>query len=909
MILQSIETQGMWIRAVAFTLLVFLIGFSVTVNAYIAPDHQLHLHPRESGSQVLGHHVQVIMDPTKELSIDDVTTKTLPWQTLGARTLNLGFMPASVWVKIRLANDNSEKITRYLEIANSNLRVVNLYLFDKVGQPISFLEGLKFPVADRQIPHRNAIFILDLDGYEMQDVFLKVHSQSSTRIPIQLWRPDAWTVNDQKHALIEGIYFGLLIALALYNLFSGVLLSEKRYLYYVGYVVSLIVFFAGYSGYISQYLPIISFEQSGLIIFYAAISSLLFSLLFAHHFLELEKQRKKLSIMVITLFSVIAGFGVYRYFIDTSHLWIYWQILFVLTSVVFFLLLVAGIVCWRNQNKQASYFTFAFGFLFVGSVWFVLTKFGLFPSLLITEYAFQMGSAIEVIILAFAISQRANTERQSSLLVQRRVIAEIQSREQAEYELLVRSTHDEITGCPNEKLLVERLRDIADESPNVFVFMVLKLYGLEEITNTLGFETSDKLLFRAARRFSNYLTNLDEVLIIDPDSERLNNIVRGQGHYFVVVYRDHSGSQLEKIVHHLHRCLTYPFEYNGMTLDLQLFVGLSRYPNHGADVNVLVRRASIAAEIARNNEKPSIEYSVQMEPYSHRRLMLLSDLREAVKTSQLYLVYQPQVYMKSGEVAGFEALARWNHPLQGLISPVEFIALAEKTGMIGVVTDWLIETALKDLQYLISKGYPLRVSINISGRSFSEVDLATRILKRLEEKNIPPHLLGIEVTETVVVKKVSTAMVILHALHEKGVHISIDDFGTGYSSLSYLKSLPVNAIKLDRSFIQELEEGSDDESIVITAIDLGHRLGLEVVCEGLEDTSTLNILQKTDLDLLQGYLVAVPMTLEALMSWLIRVEEISGFVEPRPMPSILNASTRFSAIQIGMIPPLLIEKK
>jgi EAL domain-containing protein (putative c-di-GMP-specific phosphodiesterase class I) len=277
----------------------------------------------------------------------------------------------------------------------------------------------------------------------------------------------------------------------------------------------------------------------------------------------------------------------------------------------------------------------------------------------------------------------------------------------------------------------------------------------------------------------------------------------------------------------------------------------------------------MAMYAAKQRGSGCLVYEHEHDRHRPERLALVSDLREAIDAGQLMLQYQPQVAMDSGAVVGVEALVRWRHPRRGLVPPDDFIPLAEQAGLIGRVTSWVLDTALEECSRWQAQGRELALSVNVSVRDLHDPAFPSMVERLLAKHQVPAELLTIEITENSLMADVKRAGALLCTLRRRGVRLSVDDFGTGYSSLAYLKGLPLDELKLDRSFIRELVDTSTDRAIVRATIALGHDLGLKVVAEGVEDTATIELLRSLGCDLVQGYAISRPLSRPDLLPWLL----------------------------------------
>jgi len=314
--------------------------------------------------------------------------------------------------------------------------------------------------------------------------------------------------------------------------------------------------------------------------------------------------------------------------------------------------------------------------------------------------------------------------------------------------------------------------------------------------------------------------------------------------------------------------LRKPFEVAGLSLAIDVSVGLALLPVRRAgaeaelhvhvDGETVLRHADVAMSEAKHGHVGLAVYASEHDHHSTEQLQLLGELRVALDQRQLVLHYQPKLDLVTGQVRGVEALVRWQHPERGLLAPDLFVPTAERTGLINPLTDYVLDVALGKATKWLEQGLSVPMAVNISARSLLDPGFPDRVLAALSARRIPPGSLILEITETTIMEDPEHALAALQRLHDAGVYLSIDDFGTGYSSLAYLKRLPVDEIKIDRSFISSLADDARDRLIVASTVSLGRALGLDVVAEGVEDEQTLAVLQTLGCDLAQGYLFGRP---------------------------------------------------
>jgi EAL domain-containing protein (putative c-di-GMP-specific phosphodiesterase class I) len=305
-----------------------------------------------------------------------------------------------------------------------------------------------------------------------------------------------------------------------------------------------------------------------------------------------------------------------------------------------------------------------------------------------------------------------------------------------------------------------------------------------------------------------------------------------------------------------------------LSLAVEASLGIAVYPDHGMAADSLIQRADVAMYVAKESGSGYFVYASESDRHHPRRLALMGRLRHAIEQDELVLHYQPKLDFRAKCVTGVEALVRWQHPEFGMIPPDQFIVPAEKTGLIKPLTLWILNSVLRECRVCHQTGVEISVAVNLSRRNLHDPELPEQVARALKGCNIPPERLVLEITESALMADPARATEVLTRLSQMGVRLSIDDFGTGYSSLASLKKLPVNEVKIDRSFVKEMAVNEDDAIIVRSTIELAHNLCLKVVAEGVEDQSTLDRLAALGCDAAQGYYISRPLPAEELKRWL-----------------------------------------
>jgi diguanylate cyclase (GGDEF)-like protein len=413
------------------------------------------------------------------------------------------------------------------------------------------------------------------------------------------------------------------------------------------------------------------------------------------------------------------------------------------------------------------------------------------------------------------------------------------------------ATHDALTGLPNRVLLrdrIERSLAAAARASGEVAVLLIDLDRFKEINDTLGHSYGDDLLCQVGPRLESVLREGDTVARLGGDEFAvLLPVVAGA---------DEAKAVAERLREALHR----RFDVHGVALDLEASVGIALSPWHGTDVEELLRNADIAMYVAKEVKAGAVLFTPEEHTTGRTRLTVLGDLRTALDSGdELFLHYQPKVTLDGERIEGLEALLRWRHPERGLIPPSDFIPVAEGTGIIIRLTERVLGMALGGLRRWLDMDLAVPVAVNLSARCLLDASLPELVARLLDEHGVPASLLRLEVTESAVMSDVARCTDVLQRLHELGVRLSIDDFGTGYSSMVHLRRLPVDELKIDRSFVLGMTTMAADAVLVRTAIDLGHNLGLTVVAEGVEGPEHVDALRGLGCDVAQGFHYARPM--------------------------------------------------
>lgn len=441
------------------------------------------------------------------------------------------------------------------------------------------------------------------------------------------------------------------------------------------------------------------------------------------------------------------------------------------------------------------------------------------------------------------------------------IAQDITDRKRAEEKMNYMAFHDDLTGLPNRRLFRKELRIALKQAINKteMALLFLDLDRFKHVNDSLGHAAGDKLLQVISDRLSKQIP-------------KNTTLARMSGDEFILLLpKISSHNEVEQLAQKLLQDLAIPVELEGFAFHITSSIGISLYPLDGEEVEPLIKNADIAMHRAKAQGKNTYKfYAPTMDQHTSERVTLENDLRKGIENGEFVVYYQPQFNIKTGKIIGAEALLRWQHPTQGIISPQTFIPLAEETGLIVPLGEWVLRTACKQNKAWQKSGYVfMPIAVNLSMRQFMQHNLVDQVAQILKATELDPKYLELEITESMTIDE-EHSICTLEQLHRLGIRVCMDDFGTGYSSLSYLKKLPISKLKIDRSFVWDINTDSNDNQIVTTIIAMAHNFNLSVVAEGVETEEQMDFLRKHNCEFVQGFLLSHPLPKEDIEKLLLR---------------------------------------
>ncbi|PIE40902.1 MAG: hypothetical protein CSA49_06150, partial [Gammaproteobacteria bacterium] len=760
---------------------------------------------------------------------------------------------------------------------------VTLVLDPLSDSPIIIENNNVQSIHKRMLQTRLMAFEVPIQAGRDYDFLVKVHSLAKQPFSLSAQTTKNFLANGTRIEFLWGLFFGMFFIAALYNLLVYVATQHRMYLYYVCFIITTGLAQAGATNHgLSLIWTFADNWHQSSSLFFISISSL-FGILFTQSFLKTRQRAPKIHILLsatqipclfLAVFSQVLRFDIATSMTDITIAWL------------MVLMMSAGIISYQSGEKTARFFLLGWGSLLTCLLVYIAMMRGLIPANAYTLFTPQIGSVLEISILTMAIADRIRQDRQAkaaAIKLQNSMIGKLQKAEDA---LLQQALHDANTGLANQNMLDRAMTNvIKDANPQVNTFLALiKIKGLRDINNTLGRYVGDELSNFVALHLKTILQGVPAQFKSNLNQQG-ENLAVIQGVTFAFLIKAPSSENAINLVTNSLKQLPKRFQMGSISLDLETYAGICSIHQANFNREIWLRNAFVSIEQALQFSNICQLYDEAYNPYSERRLSLINDLKHAVENDELQIYLQPQLDSKTRSIVSAEALLRWLHPEHGFVPPDEFVGLAENSGVIKLLTRWVITNSVKALKKLHQQGYLLSISINISPHNLEEEDLTAFIIETLTRYKINPNYLTFEMTETAMMANLDLASDILKKWHKLGFTTAIDDFGTGYSSMAHLKRLPMKELKIDRSFIKDMLSSDEDQHIVQATLTIGHSLGMRVVAEGVEDEALLLKLSELECDLIQGYHLTKPLSMDDFIHWLQTTKYSIGYSNLHPIGS------------------------
>ncbi|WP_373029525.1 EAL domain-containing protein [Sulfurovum sp.] len=875
-------------------ILLFLLFCTVTLQAAVALTNDKQKYDNFS--------IQYFYDENNMLDINDIEkthfTNSIPSQ------FSQGYYSGTAWFKINITNhsDHKDFVLYFTEPFWSKL---DLYTKNNGSWNVQ-KNGLEVSLQERSIQENNPSYKLHLNSGESVTYYIKGQTLSGHIGEFQIFtqkeffRPSRISITDKYI-----IYMSLLFIIIILNIYNLIVIKDRIFAYYIAYILSFIVFICMKSGF---YLSLgFSGWSEGLHVVGTFV--VLFLVLFSGRFLELNK-RMPLVYKIFNLSAVI--FILFALLISQNIP--YSCLLFNIYSSLFFtILLLVAIKVWYQGLISARYYLIALMIYMPTMGLMTLTFNGILDNTDLSRYSFLLGSFIEIIFFSLLLTNKyheailhkihirdqllkaknynenflkSKIEQNTSELItinekllkkteeleitKDQLTQDINERIKAEYEvrkqksiLHYQAHHDALTGLPNRTLFSIRLKEgiqIAQQQQSQLALFFIDLDKFKEINDSLGHDVGDRVLKIVAD-------------ILKHSIRREDTLARLAGDEFTIIMEHLKyPKDASKLGHDILNMFAEPIHVDGHTVYITCSIGISFFPQDADNEKDLLKYADTAMYIAKESGRNNFQfYRPEMTKLALEQIKMKTSLRQAIDNEEFLIHYQPQIDLTSNKLVGIEALVRWQHPEKGLLTPKRFISLAEETGMIVEIDQWVMHTTMKQVRKWYNEGLnPGILALNISMKQLESSNFINNIQKNMKTYGFKPEWLELEITEGHMMKNAMEIIDKLKQISNLGINIAIDDFGTGYSSLSLLKRLPINRLKIDKSFIEDIPEDEEDIAIINSIIALAKSLNLELIAEGIETLEQVNFLMSKNCMCIQGHYCFYPLSDEELHSILLK---------------------------------------
>ncbi len=757
-----------------------------------------------------------------------------------------GFSPksgASTFYRLDFNNDTKEESHLILQIDNP--MVNQLELFNVVDNKVMSSELLGDSIKSQfQLKNSLPHFSLYLPPRKLTHIYLRVESDGSTTVPLLLHHQKTFQTQIYQTFITWGAFIGIILLMTAYNALLYIGIRDKIYLFYIGYILSMLIQLGIVYGYGFHILPfsIQQFLSNNLVVFNYTIS--VFAILFALYFLRYDVQKTAIYRYSLYFCAVLGILGLVSLFLPV---YVAGKIFYPFQLLSFLLI---GRICIPklfDGNNWSTYYLLSWIPLFAGTTIAQLLLLDIVPYSYFSQNALLFSVVLEIAIISLALAERFRAN---------------------ENEKLYNVTHDSVTGLPNQILLTECTNQQM-EKQQPFTLILFQAERFNEIKPALGLIAANNLVTAIVDNVADYFSAMDNLYVFERGQKNDIRLSRINDDTFgLLLLGNHEQEELSYIILTIQEAVSTPINVGGYSVSTSCSVGSVSYPEFGINAELVIQKGLHSLDIARQEDAKYAFYTNHHNVDVQEQLQLVADLQKAIDDDLLEMYHQPQINLATQTLCGNEALLRWNHETKGFISPEVFVALAEKTGIINQLTEWVITKSLEQHAQILEAGFMQNISINLSAKDLTQPGLIAHIMTSIADLALDPTTIIFELTESATSDDPVHALNTINQLHELNLKVAIDDFGTGYSSLEYLSKLPFHELKVDKSFVLNIIESDRDLAITKTTIEMAKNLDIFVVAEGIETVEIENVLRSFNCEIGQGYLYSKPLPMDAYISWL-----------------------------------------
>lgn len=803
-----------------------------------------------TGEYDLLPYTTMLEDPSRQMGIDDVVhaDRAGLFQTAANQGPSYGFRDEALWFRISIDFTQTRSRSWHLVQTHPLLDQITFFMPQPNRQWDSFPMGDTLPYHHRLYDHREFIMPIPrevIDGPQPVTFYVRAAGQGALNVDLQLSDANQLVGRTNAHTWALGLFYGGMLAILLYNLPLWISARERAQFYYIVFLAGLIVVFMSLNGLGLQHLWPDTPAANGWFPFFVCIA-MAGATQFTRVFLDTPGTAPRIDAMLRWVMVIAITVTVTAFFLSRRTAYMLGTVLPVAFVLAMF---AAGVVRQLQGYRPARLFLVGWGVLLIGSSLTAVGNLGAFHSVSIAQYAAQIGVGLHVALLSLALGDRVRYLKQENTRISQ--------------ELLDSTRRDMLTGLDNraelESILPQQLSASLRDG-NMLAVLYVDMKNFRAINDTYGHDVGDAVLRELARRLKDLVGRTGRVFRITGDE------------FSIVMPQLSHAEDAILMAHNTIAVVSVPFKGESWSVHLNCCVGISIAEEPMANAMTLIQHADLATEQAkRSGYNQYAVYTDDLNSRAVQQIHLRNELQAAIRQQGLSVMYQPCIDRISGRPVGFEALVRWLHPERGIIPTREFLTVAEEGGQIVEIDRWVLDTACRDCAALIKKGLRgIRVAVNISALHFQSTSCVSTIESMLRKHRLPGENLEIDVTETVLLENLEIARANIDHLRKLGVVVSIDDFGTGYSSLARLRHLPVDRVKIDSSFVQNVISDVQDAAIVKSIISMAHNLNLRVFAEGVENEAQYEFLKRFGCDLFQGNLFSPPLAMADLESYMFR---------------------------------------
>ena len=838
-------------KIIAFVIVATVSLFLVNVFEALERANNL---PLKSTDLSIRVEQSYFLDESGSSSIDQMFHSLEQFKKVSLNTAPTAFGPQNYWYKLEITNLTYKQRPLSILFDNPMLDYLDVYVIDKNSyRQVRSLGDKSLSNSREELAFPSYEF--ELEELGSIELLIKTRTNGAASLPISLFEHEDYVQYKVITYMVWGAFIGVSLLIAVYNLILYIGVRDKAYLLYIGYVIAFLLELGVVHGFLVYLTPISVFDFLSTNIITLNYFIAYFSLMFAYYFLQFDQEPKsklgKTSVVVSQLYLVgaVVSLCIVEYVAAS-----------IFFSSQFILYLVAGafiVVRIKQRVKWASYYMISWLPLLAGAAIGPLLLTGNFEYSFWARHALLFGVLFEMTFISMGLAERLRKIEQEK-----------------EYH----SNHDPIFGlCNSNKLETAFNQLVAEKKPN-FSLLVFNIANYEAIVPYVQRSQLKRMVRRFAQDVEQEMSTSLLVKEID-NAVKLNKLVMIRDGMFGLLVYSTDLHLLQSVVAQFAAKQPLNYQQGKTSINFNCYIGVAFYTEQLAHSLDLVNRGLQAIELAQENGAHYGFYDKEVHTRNKRKAILAADLMKGLRAEQFYLVFQPQVSLNSKKVTGCEVLLRWEHPKFGFVSPTEFIKIAENTGVINKLTEWVFEQSCKHVKELLIKLPNFSTSINISVHDLMTPGFISFLIRTLNRYELKAESFLLELTETVGVEDTVRFTENLLELKEIGFNLAIDDFGSGYSSLTYVSKHPFDELKIDREFIMFLTQSTKDQTIVDATITMARSLNLKVVAEGVEDQKTLAMLTDLGCDKAQGYFLAKPMKLNELLIW------VSDFVYPEQDPA------------------------